>query len=164
MVDRACEKNWYKEALGDALDMMDNFEDEIIEQLNTTGEASDDVNNDYSGGDEYHNSSHVDRSYGLLESAHILSQLSDYEADDSGLWEGVDDPERALEVKVAYTYGNAVMGEFQDLIKELNEEFQDFTPVRRGPKEWRPGGQKPGPATIKEWLRNWLKERRDKLK
>jgi hypothetical protein len=164
MADRACEKNWYKEALSDAIEMVDYFEDTVIEQLEESGEASGDVNNDYPSGDEYHHSSHTDRSYSLIDAAHLLSQLSNYEADDSGLWEGIDDPERAIEVKAAYTYGNAVMSEFQDLIKELNDEFEDFKPsgARRGPKEWSPK-PKPGPARIKEFVQKFLKEWREKL-
>lgn len=162
MPNRACEKNWYKEALGDAIETIDNFEDEVVEQLADKGEASDDLNNDYSGGDEYHHSSHTDKSYSLIDAAHLLDQLSDHEETDSGLWEGVEDPERALEVKAAFTYGNAVIGEFQDLIKELNEAFSEFTPVRRGPKEWSPR-PKPGPANIKEFLQRFLKEQREKL-
>lgn len=160
----ACKTNWYKEALGDAIDTIDNFEDEIVEKLAEEGEASDDLFNDYSGGDEYHHSSHTDKSYSLLEAAHLLDQLDRYEETDNGLWEGVEDPERALEVKAAFTYGNAVMSEFQDLIKELNEAFEDFTPnpVRRGPKEWSPR-PRTGPADIKEFVQKFLKEQREKL-
>lgn len=161
MANRACEKNWHKEALGDAIEMVDYFENEIIERLEEKAEASSDLN-DYSDGDEYHHSSHTDKSYSLIDAAHLLDQLGNYEETDNGLWEGVEDPERAIDVKAAFTYGNAVLGEFQDLIKELNEEFQNFTPVRRGPKEWSPR-PKMGPAGIKEFLNQFLKEQREKL-
>lgn len=137
MSDRACEKNWYKEALGDAIEMVDYFEDEVVEQLEEKAEASSDLN-DYSDGDEYHHSSHTDKSYSLIDAAHLLNHLSNYEETDSGLWEGMDDPERMIEVKAAFTYGNAVLGEFRDLITELNEAFEGFTPIRKGPKEWAP--------------------------
>lgn len=161
-VNWACEKDWFKEALGDAIDTVANFENEIVENLADEGEATEDLLNDYPGGDEYHHETHTDKSYSLLEAAHLLTDLDAYEETDSGMWEGIDDPERALEIKAAYTYGNAVMGEFQDLIKELNEAFWEFTPVRRGPKEWSPK-PKPSPASIKEFVQKFLKEKREKL-
>lgn len=162
MAGDACQKNWLKEALDDAIETIDYFEDTVVEQLSEKGEASEDLYNDYPNGDQYHHESHTDKSYSLIDAAHLLDQLSDHEETDSGLWEGIEDPERALEVKAAFTYGNAVMSEFQDLIKELNEEFQDFSPQRRGPKEWSPRGRK-GPASIKEFVQKFLKERREKL-
>jgi hypothetical protein len=57
-----------------------------------------------------------------------------------------------------------VISEWSDLIKELNEEFDEFTPnpARRGPKEWSPR-PKNGPADIKEFLQKFLKEQREKL-
>lgn len=160
MPNRACEKNWYKKALGDAISTIDYFEDTVVEQLTEKGEASEDLFNDYPAGDEYHHSSHTDKSYSLIDAAHLLDQLSEHEETDSGMWEGIEDPEKALEIKAAYTYANAVLSEFQELIKELNEAFEDFTPVRRGPKEWSPR-PKNSPANIKEWLQKFLKEKGD---
>ncbi len=166
MADAACERNWYSEAIRDAIDTIDYFEDDVIRQLEESREISSDLFNDYPNGDEYHHSSHTDKSYRLLEAAHLLTQLVDYEENDSGLWEGIEDPERALEVKASYTYGNAVLGEFQDLVKELNSDFEsefiESEGVRRGPKEWRPR-KKQEPKNIKEWLRGWLKERKTRF-
>ena len=163
MSNRACDKNWYKETLGDAIETIEHFEDDIVEQFEESGEASDDLYNDYPNGDEYHHEHHTDRSYSLIEAAHLLSELSRYEETDSGLWEGLEDPERAIEVKAAFTYGNAVLSEFQDLIKELNSDYEnDFDGTPAGPKEWRPKGNK-GPKAIKAWLEKWIKERREKL-
>ncbi len=165
MADAACERNWYNEAIRDAIEMIDYFEDDVLKQFEESGEISADLFNDYPNSDEYHHSSHTDKSYRLLEAAHLLTEFVDYEENDSGLWEGVEDPERALEVKAAYTYGNAVLGQFQDLVKELNSDFEsEFgeSVVRRGPKEWRPR-EKKRPENIKEWLRGWLKERKSQF-
>lgn len=62
--------------------------DTRVEQLVESGEASDDLLNDYPNGDSYHHESHVDRSYSVTEAAEILDAYSDYEETDSGLWEG----------------------------------------------------------------------------
>lgn len=110
----------------DACDMAENFLDEIVEQLVEKGEASNDINNDYPGGDEYHHSSHIDKSYTLLEAAQLLDDYSEHEESDSGLWEGLE-PRRAIEAQAAYTYGNAVASEWFDLIKEINEAVEELS-------------------------------------
>lgn len=161
-IPSACQKNWYLDVLFDSLETIDHFEDEIIEQLEDKGEASDDLFNDYSNGDEYHHENHADKSYTLIEAAHLLSQLSEYEEGDSGLWEGIDDPEKAIEIKAAYTYGNAVMSDFQSMVSELNDDFREFSPTRTGPKEWSPRGKK-GHSSIKGWLKAWIKAQKEKI-
>ena len=111
------------EARNDAKETVRNFEDEILEQLLDKGEASDDLLNDYSGGDSWHHESHVDKSYRLTEAAELLDELSYYEETDSGLWEGLA-PRDAISAQAAYTYGNAVYSEFQDLIREINSDAE----------------------------------------
>lgn len=150
-------ENYGKNAYIDALDAVDNFIDEIVEMLGDKGEASDDLMNDYPGGDEYHHSNHTDKSYTLLESAQILDQLDDYTETDSGLWEGVSEPRRMLEIQAAYTYGRAVMSQWRDLIEDLNEEFADIG-ERRGPKEWRPGRK--AVESIRKLVEDWIKQKR----
>lgn len=149
--------NYGRDAYSDALDTIDNFIDEIVEMLGDKGEASDDLMNDYPNGDSYHHEYHTDRSYTLIEAAHLLSQLRDNEETDSGLWEGARDPENAIEIKAAYTYGNEVMDRWNNLIEDLNKEFADIE-VRRGPKEWRPG-RKTIPS-IKKFVEDWIKQKR----
>ncbi len=107
------------EAKSDAASTAENFLDEIVNALMEDGEASDDLLNDYPSGDSYHHENHPDKDYDLQESAAILDELHRYEETDSGLWEGLE-PRRAIEAQAAYTYGNAVYGEFQDLVKEIN--------------------------------------------
>lgn len=117
--------NYPREAEDDAKNMVEEFLDQIVEQLIEKGEASNDINNDYSGGDSYHHETHVDRSYSLLEAAELLDQLSDYEETDSGLWEGKE-PRDAVTTQAAFTYGNAVYSEWNDLIEKINEEAREI--------------------------------------
>jgi hypothetical protein len=115
--------DYWKDARSDACETADNFFDEIVENLVDDGEASDDLNNDYSRGDEWHHSCHVDKSYDLYEAADLLRQLSEYRETDSGLWEGKD-PEDAIEAQAAYTYAAAVYDAWRDLIKDINEAYE----------------------------------------
>ncbi len=43
--------NYFRDAADDAAETVRNFADEILEQLLDSGEASDDLNNDYPNGD-----------------------------------------------------------------------------------------------------------------
>jgi hypothetical protein len=116
--------NYLLEAETDAKEMVVNFIDEIVEKLIDEGEASRDLNNDYAGGDSYHHESHVDKSYSLLEAAELLDQLGEFEEDDDGLWEG-QKPRDAISAQAAYTYGNAVYSEWQELIEKINENAKE---------------------------------------
>jgi DNA-binding transcriptional MerR regulator len=116
--------NYPLEAENDAKDMVVEFVDQIVEKLMEQGEASDDLNNDYSNGDSYHHETHVDKSYSLLEAAELLDQLSAHEETDSGLWEG-QAPRDAISTQAAYTYGSAVYSEWTDLISTINENAKE---------------------------------------
>lgn len=116
--------NYLLEAETDAKEMVVNFIDQIVEKLIEEGKASNDLNNDYSDGDSYHHESHVDKSYSLLEAAELLDQLDDFEETDDGLWEG-QKPRDAISAQAAYTYGNAVYSEWQELIEKINEDAQE---------------------------------------
>lgn len=115
------------DAQEDADDMVRNFQEEILDQLIDSGEASDDVNNDYPDGDAYHHENHVDRAYSLVEAAELLDELSEYEETDSGLWEGLA-PRDAIAAQAAYTFGAAVTSLWSDRIREINQddEIQDI--------------------------------------
>jgi uncharacterized protein (TIGR02996 family) len=112
-------------AQSDAWDTLSEFVDEMVERWKLNGKVSDDLNNDYSGGDEYHHSNHVDKHYRLTEALALLDELSEYEEDDDGLWQGLE-PRRAIAVQAAYTYGNAVYGEWRSLVEELNNHLDDL--------------------------------------
>ncbi len=116
-------KDWNAVALENAWDMVDNFFDEILEQAVTNSASnavSNDLFNDYAGGDSYHSENNQPQ-LGLLEAAEVLDQLDDYEESDWGLWEGVHDPRAAVEIQGSYTYANAVMHHWGEIIKEINE-------------------------------------------
>lgn len=115
--------NYLRKAADDAKETVDNFADEILEQLLDKGETSDDLLNDYLDGDSWHHESHVDKWYSMIDAAELIDQLDEFEETDSGLWEG-QQPKEAISTCAAFTYGNAVMSEWTDLIKEINDEAE----------------------------------------
>ena len=117
--------DYRQNARDDAQETGLEFLDQIVEQLEEKGEASDDLYNDYDGGDAWHHESHVDRWYNLTEAAELLDQLCDYTETDSGLWEGLE-PRQAIGRQAAHTYGNAVYSEWIDLINAINDEYDSW--------------------------------------
>ncbi len=117
--------NYRTNAQGDAAETARNFLDEIIEKLVDGDPASDDLLNDYPNGDAWHHENHTDKDYDLLEAAEILKEFSGQEETDSGLWQGME-PERAICAQAAYTYANAVYGQFQRLIEQINDGYRDL--------------------------------------
>jgi len=115
------------DATDDAKETVREYLDAIVDQIVDSGEASDDLLNDYGNGDRWHHESHVDKSYDLQEAAQLLSELSDHEETDSGLWEG-QAPREAIATQAAFTYGNAVYSEWRDLIERINDEYGDLSP------------------------------------
>ena len=119
--------DYAREAEEDAAMLItDYFMDEIIDQIIDQGEASADINNDYGNGDSIFHEVIVDRSYSLTDAAELLSQLYNYTEGDSGLWEEETDVDRIAEIQAAFTYGNAVWAEFDDLITDINNEVDDI--------------------------------------
>jgi hypothetical protein len=113
--------NYRDYAEQDAKATVENFIDQIVEQLCDNGKASDDLLNDYPGGDTWHHENHIDHCYDFKEAAAIIDQLSEFEEADRGLWEGQDMKE-AVSTCAAFTYGNAVYHEWCELIKRINQE------------------------------------------
>ena len=115
--------NYKDEAKNDAKTTACAFQDEIFESfMDHHGEASSDFLNDYS--DSYHHENHQP-DYTLLEAANVLRDLPEHEETDSGLWDGLK-PQEAVCAQASYTYGNAVMHCFRELIKEINEELSEL--------------------------------------
>ena len=130
--------NYLAEARSDAADTADNFIDEIMERIvGYDGKASDDLLNDYCGGDSWHHENHTDKSYNLSEAAALLEELDDYEETDEGLWHGCK-PREAISAQAAYTYANAVYGLFRELIEKINDEYGDLADELG---EWENGAQ-----------------------
>lgn len=112
--------NFVDAATKDAKDAALHFLDEIVENLINMGSTESRLH-DYDGGDDYHHENHVDHDYKLTEASEIIDQLSDYEETDSGLWQGLE-PRRAIVVQAAYTYGNAVLFLFREIIGDINDD------------------------------------------
>lgn len=120
-IDKKPRPTYYELAENDARMLVtDYFMDEIVNQLIENGQASDDYNNNYKNGDSIFHETIVDQSYSVNEAIELLGDLSEFEEEDSGLWEG-QDWEQILSIKAAYTYGNAVYDIWSKLIEEINE-------------------------------------------
>ena len=117
--------NYEQMALDDARTMFKEFVEEMCEQWAESRTVSTDFNNDYSNGDEYHHSSHVDKEYKLSEAAAVLQQLAAFEETDSGLWRGLE-PRVAISAQAAYTYGNAVAAMWCGIVEEVNEKMAEL--------------------------------------
>lgn len=122
---KADEGNYRSNAVNDAKYFIDEFEDEIVSQILENGAASDDLYNDYGHGDAFIHETYVEKDYDLMEAAKLLTDLSDFEETDSGLWEG-QEPRRAIATQAAFTYGQACTSFIQDLIKEINEKVESL--------------------------------------
>ncbi len=113
-------RNYAQDARNDAKQMALQFVDEIVEQLEDKGEAVAFLEA-YHGADRWHNETHVDRLYPLLQAAQLLDQLSEHKEDDCP-WEGLK-PWRAISDQAACTYGNAVLSAWEELIDHISFEY-----------------------------------------
>ena len=118
--------NYREESASDAKCTVKEFRDRMAEMLTDDGKASDDLHNDYLYGDAWHHESHVDKEYDLTEAAQLLRELSDQKETDSGLWDGLE-PEKAISAQAAFTYGNAVLSEWRDLIEAINDRWDEVS-------------------------------------
>jgi len=115
------EPSWHEKVADDAITLIKEFfMEEIIDQLLDTGSASDDMYNDYDNGDGIFHETVVDQYYTVEEAIDLLGELYDHEEEDEGIWEGQNWQE-LLSTKAAYTYGNAVMSEWNDIISDINQ-------------------------------------------
>lgn len=110
-------------ATDDAKDTALHFLNYITQQLIEGDDASADLFNDYCDGDSYFHESHIDREYSLSEAADVLETYAEFEETNSDLWEGLP-PRDAISAQAAYTYGNAVMSEWQSIIRHINDSDQ----------------------------------------
>ena len=61
----------------------------------------------------------------MIDAATLIDQLDEFEETDSGLWQGQSFKD-AIGTCAAFTYGNAVMSEWHDLIERINEKASDI--------------------------------------
>ncbi|CAB4162712.1 hypothetical protein UFOVP785_94 [uncultured Caudovirales phage] len=112
--------SYIEEAKDDASRMVDEFIDQIIEILMEGDNAPEDFNNELPGADRWHHETHIDREYDLEEAATLLRELREHKETDSGLWSS-QEPEKAIASQAAYTYGNAVVAEWCNLMEKIND-------------------------------------------
>ena len=110
----------------DAQDIISNYIEEIAKMLIDDGEASTDLYNDYNNMDA--NISESD-SYGHnpSDAIEIIDELSEFEEEDSGLWEGCSDYSEILNAKAHYTYTNALYHEIESMIENINDIIDNNT-------------------------------------
>ena len=115
---------YYVEA--DAQDIISNYIEEIAEMLIDDGEASTDLYNDYNNMDA--NISESD-SYGHnpSDAIEIIDELSEFEEEDGGLWEGCRDYREILSAIAHYTYTNALYHEIESMIESINDTIDSDT-------------------------------------
>jgi hypothetical protein len=145
----------------------DNFISEIVDLIMDEGEASSDINNDYANGDGIFHETIVDTDYDAKEAMELLHELSSFEEDDSGLWEGKD-WEDILRIKAAYTFGNAVNDEFETLISTINEIDLDEAIKEAVRASFKELGHFKMTAEDREYLEiedleSWLDEKHDEM-
>jgi hypothetical protein len=145
----------------------DNFIPEIVDFFMDEGEVPNDVNNDYANGDGIFHETIVDTDYDAEEAMELLSELSSFEEDDSGLWEGKDWND-ILRIKAAYTFGNAVYDEFETLIASINEIDLDELIKQAVKASFKELGHFKMTAEDREYLEiedleSWLDEKHDEM-
>lgn len=106
-----------------AKDAANYFFDEIVDEIvSSEGETKKVHVHDYS--DSYASESLADDWYNLREAADVLEDLSEFEADDPGLWEGAD-PRRAISIMASETFRNAAESMFTDLMEAVNTKISN---------------------------------------
>ena len=122
------EPTWMSKAIEDAENLIkDYFIDEIVQAIVDGEEVSSDMYNDYDNGDGIFHEVITDREYHRSDAINLLDELYKYEEEDTGLWEG-SDWDGVMQAKAAYTYGNAVMSEWDRIIEYINSiDFDEKT-------------------------------------
>ena len=114
---------WTEKAELAALDMMDQFKDDMITQWRKYEQISDELC-DYEEGENYHietNLTNLNRS----DVADVLHELDDWEETDSSLWDDLPDKDQDW-TKAEWTFANAILGEWEFLVHELNLELEEL--------------------------------------
>ena len=112
-------RDFLKEAREAAADLVDEFMDDIVDDLFISGEAKTD-DTDYS--DYVLHERYIDRSFDNQDALDALEQLDEYEEGDSGLWEGMTGMLDMMCACAAWTFGAAIRHMFRTLIEEINED------------------------------------------
>jgi len=110
----------------DAQDIISNYIEEIAKMLIDDGEASTDLYNDYNDMDSRISESD-DYWRNPEEAIETIDELSEFEEEDSGLWEGCSDYSEILNAIAHYTYQNALYHEIESMIENINDTLDSDT-------------------------------------
>ncbi len=110
----------------DAQDIISNYIEEIAKMLIDDGEASTDLCNDYNDMDSRISESD-DYWRNPEEAIETIDELSEFEEDDSGLWEGCGNYREILSAIAHYTYTNALYHEIESMIESINYSIDSDT-------------------------------------
>ena len=67
----------------------------------------------------------LERNPEFLPAQVLQNELSEFEETDTGLWQGIDDPEKAIVAKAFWTFRAAVTHYFQELTAEIDEALDE---------------------------------------
>ncbi len=113
--------DYLEQAKGDAKETAYYFLDEMVDQYLDKSQVSADLLNGYTGGDSYHHEYHTDQGYSFRDAAELLVQLDEYEETEEGLWQGIG-MKQAVCCCAAYTFGNAVLSLFREIVNQINDD------------------------------------------
>ena len=110
----------------DANDIISDYIEEIAKMLIDDGEASTDLCNDYNDMDSRISESD-DYWRNPEEAIETIDELSEFEEEDSGLWDGSSNYRDILNTIAHYTYTNALYHKIESMIKSINDTIDDDT-------------------------------------
>jgi hypothetical protein len=110
----------------DANDIISDYIEEIAKMLIDDGEASTDLYNDYNDMDSQISESD-DYWRNPVEAIETIDELSEFDEEDSGLWDRSSDYRDILNAKAHYTYTNAVYHEIESMIESINDTIDSDT-------------------------------------
>ena len=110
----------------DANDIISDYIEEIAKMLIDDGEASTDLCNDYNDMDSRISESD-DYWRNPEEAIETIDELSEFEEEDSGLWDGSSNYRDILNTIAHYTYTNALYAEIESMIESINDTLDSDT-------------------------------------
>ena len=136
----------------DAREFIDNFTEEIIEELEAMMSNPMGVI-DRDRAQTWLHEYITDREYDLLSAAQLLDQLSEHCESDSGLWQG-QEPRDAISTQAAFTYRNAVYSIVRSYLENIVSEYQGFEPEDEDDSDEKQ--QEDARAMIKEYIDTYI--------
>ncbi len=114
--------NWRQEARDCARNVVEEFIDEIVENLIDDGETPKYVD-DYENGDEILNGETLDqgRIDTIVEAAECIDEFWNERETDRGLWEG-QEPTEAIKTQADFTFHSVVQSYCCELLRLISEE------------------------------------------